>query len=78
MDNYFETIVTSGYNYIEDVKVDGSVENVIEDSFVWKEIDDILLTELYTKRQCPVCVIASVFKIDEELIIERLTELNLI
>jgi superfamily II DNA or RNA helicase len=63
---------------IEDVKVDGLAENTIEDYFVWKEVDDILLTELYNKRKCPTNIIATVFKIDEGQIIERLTELNLI
>ena len=63
---------------IEDIKVDGLIKNTIEDSFVWNEVDDILLTELYTKRQCPANVIATVFKIDEERIIERLKELDLI
>ena len=42
------------------------------------EVDDILLTELYNKRKCPTNIIATVFKIDEGQIIERLTELNLI
>lgn len=63
---------------IEDIKVDGLAENTIEDYFVWKEVDDILLTELYNKRKCPTNIIATVFKIDEGQIIERLTELNLI
>ena len=45
---------------------------------IWQEKDDLLLKTLYVDRQCPLDVIAVVFKCDEANIKEHLQKLNLI
>lgn len=43
----------------------------------WSENDDILLTQLYCDKKCPVDVIASVFRKSNESILQRIEELKL-
>ena len=53
-----------------------SIRNEI-DIPIWKEEDDLLLKTLYVERKCSIDIIAKVFNKEEELINERLKELNL-
>lgn len=59
-----------------------SVDNVSNSpespKFIWREEDDVLLETLYKLRHCSTNIIASVFSLNEEEIILRLKELNLI
>ena len=62
---------------IEDIKK--SPEEIAEiktNGFKWLDKDDELLKSLYVERQCPIDVIAIVFKCDENIIRSRLHELN--
>lgn len=62
---------------IEDIKENPIVEAESE-RFKWLDKDDELLKTLYIERQCPIEVIAVVFKQDESAIKNRIQELNLI
>lgn len=44
----------------------------------WTETDDTLLRALYIDKGCPINVIATVFKLDEAIIEQRLKELGLL
>ena len=50
----------------------------LNESFKWLDKDDELLKTLYIERQCPIDVIAVVFKQDEGSVRKRIQELNLI
>lgn len=43
----------------------------------WTETDDTLLRALFIDRGCPIKIIATVFKLDEDIIEQRLKELGL-
>lgn len=60
---------------IEDLEVCKKHESITK--YVWKDEDDILLKTLYVERKCSIDIIAKVFNKEEELINERLKELNL-
>ena len=52
-------------------------DNNYETSYEWREEDDALLRTLYIKRKCTIDVIAAVFNLDEYIIGQRLSVLNL-
>ena len=62
---------------IDDIQVESSSTNSVSKSYEWKVEDDELLKTL-SEKQCSPSVIAAVFKQDEESIVKRLIELNLL
>lgn len=61
---------------IEDIQ-ENSVVETDTNGFKWLDKDDELLKTLYIERQCPIDVIAIVFKCDESIIRSHLQELNI-
>jgi hypothetical protein len=61
---------------IEDIQENSVVETDTK-GFKWLDKDDELLRNLYVDRQCPIEVIAIVFKCDESIIRSHLHELNI-
>ena len=61
---------------IEDIQENSVVETDTK-GFKWLDKDDELLRNLYVDRQCPIEVIAIVFKCDESIIRSHLQELNI-
>lgn len=58
--------------------VDSYIVNQIEQQkFVWSTKDDNLLETLFKERNCPISLIASVFNLEDEIIISRIKELRL-
>jgi hypothetical protein len=62
---------------IDDIKVESSLINIIDNSCGWKVEDDELLKTLLDK-QCSPSVIAAVFKLDEESIVKRIEKLKVL
>lgn len=81
-----ETTVTER-TFDEGTEELGLIENVEDPNVIrandevkqeWKEADDDLLKTLYIERKCTVDIIATVFNLEESLIIERLKTLEIL
>lgn len=54
-----------------------NVNQIEQQKFVWSTKDDNLLETLFKERNCPISLIASVFNLEDEIIISRIKELRL-